>query len=268
MLLVSLPRSGSTWVGDVLGSAPDALYLHEPLTQSLDLSGTEPILVEPDAPAPAAVYPAAAAAAFAGLPTFRSHVLRWPGQWALGRRAGRRVVVKEVNPLICPWIVREHRPRVILLVRHPAAVSLSYRRLGWFDLPDFQMASGDGAAGDGPWRRSGRRQGYVLDRALRALSGYPDHVVVRYEDLCRQPVEGFRRLYAFAGLTWTPAVGRLIEAKAGGDRNDVYATSRATRLMADSWRAQIGPQDLADLMAGYGAFDLPWYGAAEPSAAA
>jgi len=33
-LVLSLPRSGSSWVGETLGSALNALYLREPVTQS------------------------------------------------------------------------------------------------------------------------------------------------------------------------------------------------------------------------------------------
>src|SRR4051794_38244039 len=34
VLILSLPRSGSSWVGSLLGRAPDALYLREPVSQS------------------------------------------------------------------------------------------------------------------------------------------------------------------------------------------------------------------------------------------
>ena len=34
VLLTSLPRSGSSWIGRILGSADEALYLREPLTQA------------------------------------------------------------------------------------------------------------------------------------------------------------------------------------------------------------------------------------------
>ena len=38
-LILSLPRSGSSWVGEILGSAANALYLREPITQTLIASG-------------------------------------------------------------------------------------------------------------------------------------------------------------------------------------------------------------------------------------
>ena len=34
VMLLSLPRSGSSWAGEALGCATDALYLREPVTQS------------------------------------------------------------------------------------------------------------------------------------------------------------------------------------------------------------------------------------------
>ena len=42
VLVVSLPRSGSSWVGEVLGAAPDAMYLREPWFAEQSLSTTRP----------------------------------------------------------------------------------------------------------------------------------------------------------------------------------------------------------------------------------
>ena len=50
ILVFSLPRSGSSWVGEILGSASNALYLREPMTQSnLALNKSQPaeIYIDP-----------------------------------------------------------------------------------------------------------------------------------------------------------------------------------------------------------------------------
>ena len=262
MLVVSLPRSGSSWVGSVLGKAPGALYLREPVSERRRSTGAALTVVPVDPERPDPVVAAASAAAFAGVPAFPRGVLRAPRRWALHRRRRGRVVVKEVNPLALNYWVREHRPLVVLLVRHPAAVALSYRRLGWLGNPD--VSADLERPGASVWEACGRRQGLVQAEALEALDGYPDHRVVRYEVLCGDPVGQFRDLFRFVRLEWTDGVRRSVEASgAGGDRAVAFGTRRDSRRMADAWRGTLGPAELADLRRGYEQAGLPWYAAAD-----
>jgi hypothetical protein len=256
VLVISLPRSGSSWVGEVMGHADGALYLHEPLTQAFHRTKTEPTLVEPEEAAQ--WYEPAARAAFAGLPLFNPWIVRIPEQWRPSARNGRRLVVKEVNPLVCGWLSAAYQPDVVLLVRHPAAVALSYRRMGWFDLDEFQM----GPPSDSAWKRHGRRQAQILTRAIASLEqNRARFTIARYEDLCRSPETTFRTLFDFAGLPWTPRVRQIVRTKSnGGDRNAVFATDRQSSSMIDAWRHEIDQKDLDDVLAGYNEIDPHLYG--------
>jgi len=74
LLVISIPRSGSSWVGEVLGTVPGALYLREPFNQLHLATGGERTLFRvtpgtgPDA-APAA-YERAGERVFSARPTF------------------------------------------------------------------------------------------------------------------------------------------------------------------------------------------------------
>lgn len=247
VVVISLPRSGSSWVGEILGNAGQALYLHEPLTQSYHRTGTEPTLVLPEQAAP--WYGPAAERAFAGLPLFNPWIVRIPEQWRPSVRNGRTPVIKEVNPLLCDWLTSTYRPRVIVLLRHPAAVALSYQRMGWFDLEEFQA----GRPEESTWIRHGRRQGQVLADAIAALErNAARYTVVRYEDVCLRPEPAFRDMFAFAGLDWTPSIEGLIRQKtSGGNRQAVFDTARNSRSMADAWRSEIGRRRLDEVLLGY-----------------
>jgi hypothetical protein len=249
VLVLSLGRSGSTWVAQMLGEAPDALLLDEPMNRGVIAHGVAYHSQIEAAPAePPEVYQRQADLAFAGCPTFAYPALRDPKQWSLAQRARRRVVVKEVNPLACEWLVRRYRPRVILLVRHPAAVALSYRKMDWLK----------GRAIS--WQAHAVRQARALRAALDSLRDYPEHRVLLYEELCAAPVEHFRRLFDFAGLTWEAQVEKRAQARsAGGDLDDPWGTSRDSLSMIRLWREQIGDEDLWQVREGFGAFDLPWY---------
>jgi hypothetical protein len=236
VLVVSMPRSGSSWVGDMLGQAPDALYLREPVTQGDIAHPRKGTVFDPEAPDVRDSYRRLADRAFLGWPDFAPEIVRDPAQWALRDRPGKRLVIKEVNPRAVAWYLDRYRPRLILLVRHPAAVTLSLVRLGWIPL------------GPTTWADHGECQGVHLRAAWDALQAYPHHTVVSYEQLCADPLGEFRRLSEFAGLTWTAAVR---------DQVGHYSTDNAHRI--DAWRGAVSPDEAIALRARYRAYDLPWY---------
>lgn len=236
VLILSLPRSGSSWVGSLLGSAPDALYLREPLTQSDPAITAWVVFDFADHPELEAPCRRLADRAFLSLPDFKDVVVYDPAQWSLRGRRRRRLVVKEVNPRACAWYVSRYRPRVIFLLRHPAAVAWSSRKHGWI--------------GPSPedWRIRGRESGDALCQARDALKNYPACETVHYESLCHDPLGGFRRLYDFAGLTWTDTVADMISRG-----------SRASKTRTDAWRVEAPPENVTALRVGYNASDAPWY---------
>jgi hypothetical protein len=236
ILVLSLPRSGSSWVGSVLGGAPDALYLREPVTQS-DPAITQRNVFNPlDHPELLPSFERLADRAFAGLPDFKDTVVYDPDQWSLLRRRGRRLVIKEVNTRACRWFVERYRPRVIFLLRHPAAVAWSSQRHGWI--------------GPTPedWECRGRDVGQTLVQACDALRGHTECATVTFESLCTDPIEGFHRLFEFAGLTWTQTVAERIRENA-----------RVSRQKIDAWRAEADPECVRAMKRAHLASGAPWY---------
>ena len=220
----------------MLGGAPDAIYLREPVTQSDPRLYERGTTLRLDAPGVEETYRRFGDRAFAGKPDFSERIVIYHEQWSPEDRAERRVVVKEVNPYACGWYLERYAPRLIFLVRHPAAVSMSYERLGW--LPT------DVAA----WRRSGTIQAEGLATALRAMEGYRTRVTVVYEDLCARLLALFQEMYTFAGLTLNDAT-----------RSYIDENSRESAKMIDSWRGRIDRDKLDALRQAYCAVALPWY---------
>jgi hypothetical protein len=241
-LILSLPRSGSTWVGAALGLAANALYLREPINHIRQRLGQSSTLQALDQGRPPAQYARLARLAFAGLPAFPRAAVPRPDQWALGQRRRRRVVIKEVNPLACAWFLAQFRPRLILLLRHPAAIALSYRQLGWVSEP---------------WDWLGTSLGAGLLAAHQAISGYPDVRVVFYEALCRDPLTGFGQLFDFAGLAW-PESGDDSGDRAAGQSWPSLITPVSLE-QAERWKQQLSLRELASFRAAYQAADPPWY---------
>jgi hypothetical protein len=244
------PRSGTSWVGATLGAAANALYLYEPvnLHPAVRARPTGLYPIDPANPPPA--ERAAADRAFAGLPAFPAQVVRHPAQWRLAGRAQRRLVIKEVNVMAAEFFIQRYDPLVVLLVRHPAAVALSYQKLGWW----------------GPrttWRNHGENQGRALRRGLDALEARGNYRVVVYEELCLDPAAHFQALCAFAGLAWDAGQAARAQASALAEAASPYAVVRDSPRMARAWDGQVAPADLAELRAGFACAALPWYAADE-----
>lgn len=272
-LIISLPRSGSSWVGEILASADNALYLREPLTQS----SKEPIergtVFEVDPSNPPEVYEYFAEMAFMGLPLFGPNIVRHPAKWmSLYQRSNRHVVIKEVNPLALNWLLTRFTPRVIFLVRHPAAVALSFRKLGWTQVSyhegnlHSQPASQDVLSRDDGtdfWERLGAFQGRVLKETMEVLRGYSDYRVVLYENLCVAPSKTFCDLFEFAGLRWNTKIEKLIEIKSKQNpvskNGSPFTTTRDSQSMINAWKHQISAKNLHQLQEAYLSYNVHLY---------
>ncbi|HEY3724957.1 MAG TPA: hypothetical protein VGN59_16525 [Acidimicrobiia bacterium] len=171
LLIVGVPRSGTTWIGRTLGATDEAAYVNEPdgfrdplAFRTMLALGENPIL-EPGADSPDAERLWAGALAggrTAG--TARDRVARLlfertplddlRAARARGRATGRaglaaklavarvpepgatRVVVKSVqSALAVEWIVDRFRPQVLLVERNPFNVLASWAELGYVRNP-------------------------------------------------------------------------------------------------------------------------------------
>ena len=245
-----MPRSGTTWVGRTLGDAPNAVYFNEPVSEVHVAEQRRATFfeVDPDAPPPSYVWPLRFASA--GVPAFGPATVESLGLFA---RLGKRVVIKEVNPLAIEWYQRAVNPTLVYILRHPAAVavSLNERGWGWDGIYEQRFPARTNLPEAPPnfWGRIGAIQGLALGMATSVTA------LVAYEDLCADPFSAFRDLYDVAGLQWTDAVAAALRASTQGHivrgADDPLGTTRNTAAMADAWRARITADQLADVRAGW-----------------
>jgi hypothetical protein len=220
----------------MMGRAPDSLYLREPVTQGDPLFHLKGGLFDPDEPDVRERHRQLADKAFRAWPDFADKIVRMPEQWALRDRTERRLVIKEVNPSALSKYLEQYRPRLVFLVRHPAAVALSITKQGWMiDEP-------------AAWPDNGKWQGIHLSRAWKAIQGYSDVEFVSYEQLCMDPLTHFGRLFEFAQLTLSDAVRDLILR---------YSQDNERRIGA--WRAEVSGEKATGLRESFRQYNLPWY---------
>lgn len=252
VLVLGMPRSGTTWVGRTLGAAPNAVYFNEPVSEVHVAEQRRATFfeVDPDDPPSSYVWPLRFAAA--GVPAFGPATVAPLGLFS---RVGKRVVIKEVNPLAIAWYVGALSPTLVYVVRHPAAVAVSLHERGWAWDGIYEQRFLPGTAlPDVPanfWARIGAIQGLALARATAVTA------MVAYEDLCADPFGCFRDLYEVCGLRWTDAVSESLRASTEGEitrgADDPLGTTRNTSAMADAWRDRITADQLRDVRTGWDA---------------
>lgn len=253
VLLVSFPRSGSSWLGRLLSYASNACYLREPITQARRRwhPGTPHAVTDAGINQAPRHYARYADRAFAGCPAFSYATVLDPSDWALRHRHKRRVLIKEVNPFAVGWMRKRYAPTVIHLMRHPVAVAHSMHRRGWTTqrLHDYlsserlaQSPLNPDALPNSFWGQIGAVQG-LAHRAVREACSADAYTPVRYETLCADPVGTVRRLCRAVGLAWSasmPAAIRSHSAASSGDASsdasDPYSTTRRSENRATAWK--------------------------------
>lgn len=142
--------------------------------------------------------------------------------------------------------------RIVRLVRDGRAVSLTYMDPERFaDAKDPKLrGGGSGASRDAErlkiveaareWRRSNEEADALLARLPRS-----QWIMVRYEDLCRQPDAELRRVFAFLGVDADAPRPpfRAVENHVVG--NGMRLDTSSEIQLDERWREVLGPEELA-----------------------
>ncbi|MBM6402084.1 sulfotransferase [Phycicoccus sonneratiae] len=266
VLVTGMPRSGTTWLARLLALAPGgALAGREPMNtrgRQYALAGSIDGWTRLEEPTSA--QSRALRRAFTATTPFvysRYGVRRWaaPLPWST-------LVVKDPFAMLSvPAVQAVTGARPVLLHRHPGAMLVSYRRMGWLpDLDEIEPivrryearrdptdpavpalpASTDaaGAVAMG-WFWSALYAMAVAD--LRRSSGT---LVVAHEALATD-VAACRRLHDALGLTWGPAaeaeVGREGSGEVSAER--LHNFDRAPADAATAWRGRLDAREVAEI---------------------
>ena len=259
LYLVSWPRSGSTWLAEMVASSPGTRLVFEPA--NLPYAGRPDVgtdMVSLPRIAPGGDLGGAAPlleAAVTG--RLRTH---WSDQITTTRLARRRVVKDIVGVGALAWIADQWPEMpIVLLVRHPLAVAHSLVELTW-SMNNVTSAQGfidAHTAGADPRLLAEALLGEVaqwVDDHAAALGADADArtLVVFYEDLVTEPHTQIdrlaRHLATHGGRPWrhltidSALIGR--PSFASFRRQEATAAERL-----EPWRDAYGPEVIDDAMA-------------------
>lgn len=277
VLVSGAHRSGTTWVGKMLAADARTAYISEPLNV-LHRPGVFRMKVKHWYQYVCEENESEYLPAFKELLEFDYHLwdeirslrsrrdfLRMGRDFLIfynGLVRGQRALLKDPFAVFsAPWFAKRLNCKVVITVRHPAAFASSLKRLSWsFNFQDLLDQSLLMRAHLEPYRSEMQSMRpddvigqaallwkliYSSVHALRETHPDPDFVIVRHEDLSRDPVSGYRDLYRLLGLEFTPRVEKIIlnssssENPAEASRKKVHTVKLDSRANISSWKKRM-----------------------------
>lgn len=286
ILVCGSHRSGSSWLGNVLCTHPQLIYVTEPFNVAISRRG---LPLNHWFEAVTDQHPRAESVADY-LDGFRRFGLRelWGDtmQMAHGGQLkilvkdnysrarlswlpGRRPVYKDpIATLSAPWFQSRLDAQVVVCIRHPAAFAASLIAKGWgFDFANLarqQAVMNHPALGE--YREAilsaVERPGSMLDQSIliwnvlhRIIQYYRETweedqkhwYFIRHEDLSREPQLQYRKIFEFLGLEFHPNTERMLEKSTSSDRSRIHRDSRKN---ITRWKARLSDDEIQAIKLG------------------
>lgn len=284
ILVTGVPRSGTTFLGRVIALSPQTNYLWEPLNSRFRM-GMEyhyPYLGSSSSLKKKQVCNDIIrnTVDYKNLKANYGRYKKDPGGlwmlfkinlgWKIAALKHRlykpqvSVIKDPIALFLSRYLMEEFDFKIIVVLRHPAAVYLSRRGLGWehdFDLWRSQDDFYSEHYRDYEGVLEGFSKDLIANSSLHWLVCYgyvrrlldlslENLLIVRHEDLCRQPEEELKRVFSFLSLDFTPKISRGLTQLTGGSKvervsRDLSRVERrdANRL-SDKWKMGITQEDL------------------------
>ncbi|MBZ8182196.1 sulfotransferase family protein [Oscillatoria salina] len=280
ILVVGLPRTGTTWIASVLNTAAGIEYFHEPFNPiNIHQSASHlrqammmrKYLAWEDEDEEFARY---CRATFAGELPDNGYLYNYLGwiykqfpQWH------GRVLIKDVHCyLTLNWLKRQVNPLIVIVLRHPCAVAASWFRLygkvSTFERSLFQPKLLDDylqsfipllEQTQGFWQRIGAFWGASYYVMLQQQAQHPDWIVIQHEDFCRDPMMQYRQLFQKLQLNWTVATSEILEVSTRKSSKDPYVPLRISAQEPQKWEKELEPQQIAQVMEFANSFGIQFY---------
>jgi hypothetical protein len=280
ILVTGTHRSGTTWVGKMLAADAMTAYISEPLNV-LHRPGVFRVKVKHWYQYICEDNGSEYLPAFQDLLEFdyflwdeirslrsRKDFLRMGRDFLIfynGLMRGQRALLKDPFAVFStPWFAKHLKCKVVITVRHPAAFASSLKRLDWFfdfqDLLDQPLLMRDHLS---PYRdemQSISSDDIIGQAALLWKMIYcsvdathkqnSDFIIIRHEDLARDPVAGYRDLYRLLDLEFTPRVEETILNSSSSEnpvelsRKKVHGFKLDSRANIDIWKKRLSVEEI------------------------
>jgi len=166
-----------------------------------------------------------------------------------------------------PWFAERLGCQVVITVRHPAGFVSSLKRLNWaFDFSnllgqpalmdtylDVDRAAMESVSTDNVIGQAALLWRMIYRVVARMINLHPSFIVVRHEDLSREPVTGYRDLYAALDQEFTPKVEQaILNTSSSGNpvelsKEKVHTVKLDSRANLDNWKKRLSAEEIAHI---------------------
>jgi hypothetical protein len=89
----------------------------------------------------------------------------------------------------------------------------------------------------------------VNERAVAGAEGLGRARLIRYEDLCRAPLDSTRQLFQFTGLDWNEQTDNFVRQSTGSDKAAYYSVFKNPIHSAERWREELSAEAIERITA-------------------
>jgi hypothetical protein len=285
ILVTGAPRSGTTWVGNMLAASSQLYYIHEPFNPdyrpglgicNVKFGCHQTYITEADEGRyykPIRRMIEGKYNLFAGVLGCRSigdlkKVWEQKQEFQEHRRQNRFPLIKDPIALMSAgWLARRFDINVVVMIRHPAAFVSSMKRLDWGFHPSRWALTQNlllkdylSPLEDELKRLRDSKADIVEQTALlwkvaylvvsKYKEQYPNWIYLRHEDLSRDPLLGYEQLYKRLGLEFTDRVKEKI-VEYSNESNPSHSSGVENLLKLNSkkvisqWKKALSPEEIA-----------------------
>ena len=275
ILVTGIHRSGTTWIGKMLTASGQVAYISEPLNAHHRLGvmrsptkywytyvckeNENEFLSAFNETLNFDYHP------WLEFKTLRSmkDMLRMGRDWAnflRGRILKRRPLLKDPFAFFSiPWFIERLNCQVVVSIRHPAAFASSLKRLNWpftfQDLLEQPLLMRDCLAAFRSTMESTddtdiiEQSGLLWMMLYQTLGTYttkhPEIHIVRHEDLSRDPLSGFEKLFPLLGLDFNDKAQNAVQQSSSPSntsqvsRNNVHTYQLNSQENLSNWQSRM-----------------------------
>jgi len=279
ILVSGLHRSGTTWIGRMLAFSGELAYVSEPLNVhhrpgvlSSPVKHWYSYISSQNEGEYLAAFEKTLQLRYGiwkELFSLRSlhdllRMLRDAFIFGRGRITRQRVLLKDPFALFSvPWFAEGLDCEVVIAIRHPAAFVSSLKRLDWsFDFGDLLAQPALMRDYLEPFRSDMEKvpndlivQASLLWRinahVLKQFQAkFPQFHILKHDELSREPLDSFRKLYSALGLRFTRSVEKEILLATGpgnpkrGSRKSIYNTRLDSAANLDNWKRRLSKTEI------------------------
>ncbi len=89
----------------------------------------------------------------------------------------------------------------------------------------------------------------INEKALDDLKGIPEAIIVKYEDICKDPINESKKLFNQTGLSWDPQTENFLGYSTEQTKDGYYSVQKKSLEVANRWRKELTNSQIKKIMA-------------------